>query len=162
MLQGLYFRGKDDGGWIALGKIGKMAKTPEHPSKKTVLVVDDDAAILKSVTGYLDAEYTVLIAANGKEALQRSQDFKSDIHLLLSDFQMPGMSGVELATEITIHRPEIKVLLMSGFTGGMLVLNEGWHFLAKPFVPSQLRALVKGLVFPNAGSKFTARVGGEG
>lgn len=36
----------------------------------------------------------------------------------------------------------------------MLVLNEGWHFLAKPFIGSQLRALVKGLVFPDAGSKF--------
>jgi hypothetical protein len=34
---------------------------------------------------------------------------------------------------------------MSGFIGGMLVLNEGWHFLAKPFVPSQLRALIAGL-----------------
>jgi hypothetical protein len=36
--------------------------------------------------------------------------------------------------------------MMSGFTGGMLVLNDGWHFLAKPFVPSQLRALISGLL----------------
>jgi hypothetical protein len=40
-----------------------------------------------------------------------------------------------------------------GFPGGMLVLNDGWHFLAKPFVPSQLRALVMGLLFPDR-SKF--------
>ncbi len=45
--------------------------------------------------------------------------------------------------------------MMSGFTGGMLVLNEGWHFLAKPFVPSQLYALILGLVSPESGSKFS-------
>ncbi len=44
---------------------------------------------------------------------------------------------------------------MSGFAGGMLVLNEGWHFLSRPFVPSQLRALILGLVFPDRGSKFS-------
>ncbi len=42
---------------------------------------------------------------------------------------------MDLATQITLARPKIQVLLMSGFPGGMLVLNEGWHFLAKPFVP---------------------------
>jgi FixJ family two-component response regulator len=55
---------------------------------------------------------------------------------------MPGMSGIDLATEMTIERPHLQVLLMSGFPAGMLVLNEGWHFLAKPFIGSQLRALV--------------------
>jgi len=70
---------------------------------------------------------------------------------------MPGMTGIELATKITAQRPEIKVLLMSGFTGGMLVLNEGWHFLPKPFIPSQLRALIVGLVSPDEPSKYAAR-----
>jgi hypothetical protein len=41
----------------------------------------------------------------------------------------------------------------------MLVLNEGWHFLAKPFVASQLRALVAGLVSPEAGSNFSQAAG---
>jgi hypothetical protein len=66
------------------------------------------------------------------------------------------MSGIDLATIMTADRPELKVLPMSGFPGGMPVLNEGWHFLAKPFVSSQLRALVTGLIFPNRGSaKFS-------
>jgi len=59
---------------------------------------------------------------------------------------MPGMTGIDLATQITVQRPQIKVLMMSGFPGGMLVLNEGWHFLPKPFIASQLRALVVGLI----------------
>jgi YesN/AraC family two-component response regulator len=59
---------------------------------------------------------------------------------------MPGMTGIDLATQMNIERPELEVLLMSGFTGGMLVLNEGWHFLAKPFIASQLCALIVGLI----------------
>jgi DNA-binding response OmpR family regulator len=59
---------------------------------------------------------------------------------------MPVMSGIDLATELSLERPQLKVLMMSGFTGGMLILNEGWHFLAKPFIPSQLRALIVGLI----------------
>ena len=70
---------------------------------------------------------------------------------------MPVMSGMDLATEISLERTEIKVLLMSGFTGGMLVLNEGWHFLAKPFIPSQLRALIAGLICQDGDHKFVKR-----
>jgi len=65
------------------------------------------------------------------------------------------MSGIDLATKLTLERPKIQVLLMSGFNGGMLVLNEGWHFLAKPFIPSQLRALIAGLISPGGKSKFS-------
>ena len=68
---------------------------------------------------------------------------------------MTGMSGVDLATAMTLERPQLKVLLMSGFPEGRLVLNEGWHFLAKPFVTSQLRALVVGLISPERKSKFS-------
>ena len=118
-------------------------------NKKTILLVDDDATILKFVAGCLAVNYDILTAGSGEEALQQSKDFKSEIHLLLSDLQMEGITGIELATQITAQRPKIKVLLMSGFTGGMLVLNEGWHFLPKPFVPSQLRTLVAGLISPD-------------
>lgn len=124
--------------------------------EKTILIVDDDPVVLKMVAAMLaDGAYTVLTADNGKEAIQKSKDYKPEIHLLLSDFQMPEMSGVDLATHLSRERPALKVLLMSGFTDGMLVLNEGWHFLAKPFIPSQLRALVTGLVFPDKSSRFT-------
>jgi DNA-binding NtrC family response regulator len=124
--------------------------------QKTILIVDDDREVLSLVCGMLvDDNYNVLTANNGREAIQKSNDYKPDIHLLLSDFQMPEMSGVDLAVHISRARPTVKVLLMSGFTGGMLVLNEGWHFLAKPFVPSQLSALIRGLVFPDKGSRFT-------
>lgn len=129
---------------------------PEVQDKKTILVVDDDASILGTVSDVLGRDYNVLRANSGKEALLLSKDFQSEICLLLSDFQMAGMSGVELATQITSERPKIKVLLMSGYPAGMLILNEGWHFLAKPFIPSQLRALIEGLVSPHKHSRFSA------
>jgi len=134
-----------------------MGQTPDRQHKKTILVVDDDAAILAVVSGMLaeNVDYNVLTASTGSDGLQQSRNFKGEINLLLSDFQMPDMSGVDLATAMTLDRPQLKVLLMSGFPGGTLVLNEGWHFLPKPFVPSQLRALVVGLVSPDKKSKFS-------
>jgi CheY-like chemotaxis protein len=132
-----------------------MQETPGlvNPGR-TILVVDDDPAVLTFVSGFLGGQYNVLVANNGPEAVKLSKDFKNDIHLLLSDFSMVGMTGIDVAAQITLQRPKIKVLLMSGFTGGMLVLNEGWHFLAKPFIPSQLRTLISGLISPDAPTRF--------
>jgi CheY-like chemotaxis protein len=116
---------------------------PQNSTPKTVLVVDDDAAVLSFVSRVLtQSKYNALTATNGAEALQLSKDYKPDIDLLLSDFQMPIMGGVDLATKLVLERPLLKVLMMSGFPEGMLVLNDGWHFLSKPFIPSQLRTLI--------------------
>lgn len=134
---------------------GVEASGPVH-NQRTILVVDDDAKILKLVAGFLgDNGYTILTAKSGAAALALAKSHAGVIHLLLSDFEMPEMAGIELATALTLVRPEIKVLMMSGFVGGMLVLNEGWHFLAKPFVASQLRSLVTSLLFPDK-SRFRA------
>jgi two-component system cell cycle sensor histidine kinase/response regulator CckA len=124
--------------------------------KKTIFIVDDNATVLRLVAGLFPKnEYNVLTASTGTKALQLSRDFRGEIHLLLSDFQMLGMSGIDLATKMTIDRPQLKVLLMSGFPKGMLVLNDGWHFLAKPFVTSQLQSLVVGLLSPEMKSRFS-------
>src|ERR1700694_375211 len=129
----------------------------KYHAEKTILVVDDDPATLSFVSGFLDGRYNVLIAKSGKEAIQQSEKFRGEIHLLLSDFEMAGMTGIFLA--ITAQRPQIKVLMMSGFSDGLLVLTEGWHFLAKPFVETQLREVITGLIAPtpqihSAGSKL--------
>jgi DNA-binding NtrC family response regulator len=123
----------------------------------TVLVVDDEPQILSIVSGFLCDHYHILTASSGADALQQSQKFKGEIHVLLSDFQMAGMTGIELATRITLARPKIKVLLMSSYSEGMLVLNEGWHFLPKPFILSQLRSLVGGLAYPGRNLVETLR-----
>jgi DNA-binding NtrC family response regulator len=128
--------------------------TPDRT--KTILLVDDDRAIVDFVCDILaNKGYNVRIANSAEEAIRSSKEYGGEIDLLLSDFQMPKMSGVELAVELTRTRPKLKVLLMSGFPDGMLVLNEGWHFLTKPFIPSQLLALITGLLHPDHTSRFS-------
>ena len=130
----------------------KEPQAPEIPvnDQKTILVVDDDPRILRYVSRLLrDGGHDVLVAVDGASAMELSRLRQDEIHLLLTDFEMPRMSGIELATKISIDRPAIKVLMMSGFAGGTLVLNEGWHFLPKPFVASQLRAIVTTLLLPH-------------
>jgi len=136
-----------------------MEKKPILPGeRKTVLVVDDHLLVRQLIAGVLahGDGYNVLMAETGEEGLRQSRDFAGEIHLLLADFQMPGMSGIELATAMTADRPHLKVLMMSAFPEGMLILNEGWHFLPKPFIASQLRTLVVGLVSPDTKSRFAA------
>jgi DNA-binding NtrC family response regulator len=134
-----------------------MERTPDlKKAQKRILIVDDDPSNLALVSGLLRDQYNILTASGGTEALQRSKECIEAIDLLLTDFSMAGMSGIELATQITLARPTIKVLLMSGFTGGMLVLNEGWHFLPKPFISSQLKTLIVNLLTPDSKSKFSA------
>jgi CheY-like chemotaxis protein len=116
--------------------------------RKTILVVDDDPAILVFVSELLrEGGHRVLAATDGEVALQLAAQYPGEIHLLLSDFEMPRMSGIVLATALTNARPAIKVLLMSGFAGGTLLLNDGWYFLPKPFVASQLRSIVTTLTY---------------
>ena len=82
-----------------------MDQTPgfKNQDEKTILVVDDDPTILSFVSGFLDGRYNVLIAKSGIDAIRRSEEYKGEIHLLLSDFQMAGMSGIELATKLTVN-----------------------------------------------------------
>jgi two-component system cell cycle sensor histidine kinase/response regulator CckA len=122
----------------------KTESLPAGPDpRKTILVVDDEAAILGAISAFLsNRTYNLLTANGGEQAFQQSRQYKDEIHLLLSDVQMPGITGVDLAIQVSLQRPQIKVLLMSGFSGGTPGLREGWHFLAKPFTPSQLRDVI--------------------
>lgn len=87
--------------------------------------------------------FQVLTAEDGLIALEKARNHDGKIHLLLSNLQMPGMTGIELATQISVQRPDTKVLLMSGLTTGMLVLDKGWQFLPKPFVPDMLKQKIE-------------------
>ena len=130
-------------------------ETAKQNNRKTILIVDDDPLIVRTVTAILHGQgFDIITAESGAEALEKSGTFDGEIALLLTDFEMANMAGIELATRLTELRPAIKVLMMSGFNGGMLILNEGWHFLTKPFLASQLRAMVVTLIFPDRESRF--------
>jgi len=122
-------------------------RTDESPlNKKTLLMVDDDPAILKLLSSFLADDLCVITADSGERAIEQSRNCSGQIHLLLTDITMPNMNGIDLATQIAAQRPEIKVVLMSGFSGGIPVPNQEWHYISKPFKPSQLITLVNGIL----------------
>ena len=80
----------------------------------------------------------MLVASDGKKALQLAEGHSGKIDLLLSDVVMPEMSGVELAKAIKVKRPESRIILTSAYPQGMLVMDSGWRFIPKPFFPQRL------------------------
>jgi CheY-like chemotaxis protein len=115
---------------------------------ETVLVVEDEAIIRSLVVRTLREQgYEVVEARYGSEALERWEERRDDVGLLVSDVVMPGMSGVELAKRLAGDRPELRILLMSGFAdplaGEPLSAPSGSAFLEKPFTPSELLRRVR-------------------
>jgi two-component system, cell cycle sensor histidine kinase and response regulator CckA len=114
---------------------------------ETVLVVEDADALRELTRRLLQREgYTVLVAANGDEAL-RLFARSGSIDLLLTDVVMPGISGSELARRLVEQRPSLKVIYMSGYTEDAIVqhgvLNPGIAFLHKPFTSEMLGRKVR-------------------
>lgn len=92
-------------------KQGQMAMGSE-----TLLVVEDDAAVRSSLVEALaGCGYQVLQARNGHDALRVAQDFSYDIHLLITDLVLPGMSGRELGRRLRSERAGTRVLYVSGY-----------------------------------------------
>jgi YesN/AraC family two-component response regulator len=94
--------------------------------------------------------YTILVAANAKEALQISAARQAPIHLLLTDVVMPETGGRALAEKLQPTRPEMKVLFMSGYTEDAVVrhgiLHEQVNFLQKPYSPLMLAKKIRELL----------------
>jgi two-component system cell cycle sensor histidine kinase/response regulator CckA len=113
-------------------------------SLETILVVDDNPLILAVVVRILEAErFRVLSADGGPSALKLAGETTETINLLLSDVEMPGMSGPDLGEAMKVARPDMHVMLMSGAANGnLLVLNYGWAYIQKPFVPVKLVRMI--------------------
>jgi DNA-binding NtrC family response regulator len=111
---------------------------------ETILVVDDDQAVLKVVVAILkSADFRVLSAHSGPDAIELSKKTGGKIDLLLSDVDMVPVSGPDLGEMMKKARPDIHVMLMSGGAkGSLLVLNYGWAFIQKPFVAVKLVQMV--------------------
>jgi two-component system cell cycle response regulator CpdR len=100
----------------------------------TVLLVDDDAAVLDVVASMLeDIGCRVIRASSGPEAL-KILDSNDQISILLTDINMPGMDGHELAERATRIRPTLKVLQLSGRERR----RGGFPMIRKPFTEDDL------------------------
>jgi PAS domain S-box-containing protein len=114
---------------------------------ETILLVEDEEPVRRLACEILQASgYTILEASGGLDALQVCETH-GRIELMVTDVVMPGMSGRELADELSSLRPEMRVLYVSGYTedaiGEYGVLEEGVNFLQKPFRPCDLARKVR-------------------
>ena len=115
---------------------------------ETILIVEDEPDLRELVRIFLAGYgYKVLEAASAEQALQLAGLFPGDIHLLLTDVIMPGMSGRQLAESILSKRPTIKIVYMTGYTDDMVVqhkvLEPGVKLLQKPFTKPDLALKVR-------------------
>ena len=115
---------------------------------ETILVVEDEPAVLALSRRALEAQgYVVLAASDPSAAMRLFELHGGTIHLLLTDVVMPGLSGRDLADRLTARRPGMRVLYMSGYPGDAVVqhgeLPSGSAFLQKPFSPDALARKVR-------------------
>ncbi|MHB8868580.1 MAG: PAS domain-containing hybrid sensor histidine kinase/response regulator [Thermoleophilia bacterium] len=115
---------------------------------ETILVVEDEPAVLRFVTRVLDGlGYTVLSAGGPRAAAEVADSHQGAIHLLLTDVVMPEKGGRELALEISASRPATRVLFMSGHARDTMIrsgrLDHGIALLNKPFTREELAARIR-------------------
>jgi len=113
------------------------------PVPRTVLLVEDEPAVLAAAQMALVREgYRVLTASSAEEALTLSAGHRGRIDLLITDVVMPGLNGVDLAERLVNERPELAVLLISGYADRVLnqrgVATTAHPLLRKPFAPGDL------------------------
>lgn len=120
---------------------------------ETILVVEDEPALLKLLVAALtERGFSVLGAPGPQEGIRRAREHAGEIHLLLTDVIMPEMTGRDLAKALLSDYSRLKCVYMSGYTANAIahggVLDEGVHFLQKPFsiatLAAKLRAVLDG------------------
>ncbi len=128
--------------------VAEEAPAGETNGSETVLLVEDERMVRSMARKSLESRgYKIISCESGREAMAVLQRETGTIHLLLTDVVMPDMSGPELAEKVRSLRRNIKVLYMSGYTNEMIaahgMLEEGMHFIQKPFTPSVLAKKVR-------------------
>jgi CheY-like chemotaxis protein len=135
--------------------IKKTKKVPDGISMgtETLLLADDEETILEVGKDMLEAMgYRVLLAKNGKEAVELYSRHEGDVDLVVLDMVMPDMGGSEVYDKLKEISPETKVLLSSGYSingKASEILERGCNgFIQKPFnikeLSGKLREILDG------------------
>lgn len=115
---------------------------------ETVLLVEDDPAILKIEKSRIELlGYKVLAANTPQEAIRLAHEYSGKIHLLLTDVVMPEMNGKQLAELLVVIRPGLKRLFVSGYTADIItqrgVIEIGINFIQKPCSINELALKIR-------------------
>ena len=136
------------------GKVGKETMGEEKAQaggRGTVLLVEDEPSILNMISIMLERNgYQVIRAGTPGEAMELARGFQGNIDMLMTDVIMPEMNGRDLAKNLLPLYPGLRRLFMSGYTSDVIdhhgVLEDGVHFIAKPFTMKELMVKVAGLL----------------
>jgi two-component system sensor histidine kinase EvgS len=140
--------------YLPLREEEPVAGEPEHPPEQfdrgteTILFVEDEPAILQLGRTMLhQLGYDVLTAATPQAALEQARRLSRSIDLLITDVVMPGMNGKELSRRLMSDHPHMRRLFVSGYTANVIahrgVLEDGMHFMQKPFTQADLAVKVR-------------------
>lgn len=115
-------------------------------TRPTLLVVDDEPEVLRSLFDLFRLEYQVLTFERGDEALRVLREI--DVHVVMSDQRMPSMTGVEFLSEVKRIQPEATRLLFTGYADVKAIIdaiNQGhvFRYITKPWDPEELQAVVR-------------------
>jgi DNA-binding NtrC family response regulator len=117
-----------------------------NPSGKLILVVDDEPVIIRGITMALAMSgFRAVIAENGAAGLKAFQSHGDEIDLVLADVVMPIMDGITMVQEIGKARPNLRVLLMTGYSDKVVGAMNGTEYplIRKPFLLEDLVRAVK-------------------
>lgn len=115
---------------------------------KPVLIVDDNPNMSSLLVEMLEAlEYDAVVASGGPEALEKIGE--QDFSLVITDFRMPHMTGIELLEKIKEHRPDLPVAIISGYSIDEFenddLASKADGFLGKPFMIAEIDNLLSTL-----------------
>jgi len=121
------------------------------PGWETLLIVEDDRDVRAATRRFLeDAGHHVLEAASGGEALDVIERYPGDVHLVITDVVMPGMSGRDLVQRLADLRPRLRTLYISGHADTQLVCRQTAEpdvaQLQKPFTAEALTQKVRDIL----------------
>lgn len=124
-------------------------ETSELPrgGSETILVADDDNILRKLASSVLcEFGYTVIVAEDGDDAIEKFKANKDVIGLLILDMIMPGKNGMEAYDEIKTLKPDIRTLFLSGYTADIIkegILDTQFDFVMKPVSPIHLLKMIR-------------------
>lgn len=119
-------------------------KGDSYMGTETILVADDDALVRKMLMSFLtDYGYSVIIAENGQEAIDKYKDHRDRINLVLMDIVMPLKNGIEAHKEMLAFDKDATLVLTSGYRTDDIEDLRGLQIIKKPFSPVEMIKIVR-------------------